>query len=85
MTLDQKSSLNDKRGVRQGNFFQFFKVESQHEVKIEKFVRKNDGLEIDEDEILTELIRSKDECWLIALQSNEEYGIFSEFIILVAE
>ena len=85
MTLDQKSSLNDKRDVRQGNFFQFFKVESHHEVKIVKFVRKNDGLEIDEDEILTELIRSKDECLLIALQLDEEYGIFTEFTFFLAE
>ena len=39
-----------------------------------KFVRKSDGLEIDDEDLFSELIHNKEEVWLVALENDEEYG-----------
>ncbi len=49
-------------------------AEKEFKIKIQKFIRKSDGVEIDEDDILDELINSDKNLILIALQSDEEFG-----------
>ena len=49
-------------------------AEKEFKIKIEKFVRKTDGIEIDEDDILDDLINSDKNLMLIALQSDEQFG-----------
>lgn len=39
-------------------------------------MRKRDGTEIDEDDILIELINTDKDLWLVALQADEEFGKF---------
>ena len=45
---------------------------------MEKFVRKDDGLEIDDDDIFLGLLKNKAELWLIALELDEFYGKFEK-------
>jgi hypothetical protein len=47
---------------------------------VEKFVRKSDGLQIEDENTYSELLRSREEVWLIALELDEEYGKF-QFLI----
>ncbi len=47
---------------------------------MEKFVRKSDGLEIEDEDTYSELLNSREEVWLIALELDEEYGKF-QFLI----
>jgi hypothetical protein len=49
-------------------------AEKEFKIKIKKFIRKSDGVEIDEDDILDELINSDKNLILIALQTDEEFG-----------
>lgn len=49
-------------------------AEKEFKIKIKKFIRKSDGVKIDEDDILDELINSDKNLILIALQSDEEFG-----------
>lgn len=42
---------------------------------MEKFVRKSDGTDIDDEEVFVALLNSKEELWLIALESGEDYGM----------
>ncbi|CAF1000772.1 unnamed protein product [Brachionus calyciflorus] len=46
-------------------------AEKEFGVKIEKFVRKSDDLDVDEDEVLQELLNYEDN-WLIAIESSEK-------------
>ena len=38
-------------------------------------MRKSDGLEIDDEDLFSDLINGKEEVWLIALEADEDYGI----------
>ena len=43
-------------------------------MRVEKFVRKSDGLEIEDEDTYSELLNSRQEVWLIALELEEDYG-----------
>jgi hypothetical protein len=43
-------------------------------MRVEKFVRKSDGSEIEDDDTYKELLNSRQEVWLIALEIDEDYG-----------
>ncbi len=47
---------------------------------MENFVRKSDGLDIEDEDIYLELLNSREEAWLIALELDEEYGKIIFFI-----
>ncbi len=42
-------------------------------------MRKSDGLEIDDEDLFSDLINGKDEVWLVALEADEDYGILNYF------
>ena len=67
--------MRGKKSNPLNSLFSIIQVENKLEIKIERFVRKIDGIEIDENETFMELLKSKDECWLIALQPEEDFGI----------
>ncbi|CAF0997419.1 unnamed protein product, partial [Brachionus calyciflorus] len=46
-------------------------TENEFGIKIEKFIRKSDDLEVDEDEVLQELLNFDDN-WLIAIESKKD-------------
>lgn len=41
---------------------------------MDKFVRKSDGLEIDDEDTFQELLVSNEEVWLFALELDEHFG-----------
>ena len=62
--------------------FIYFKVENKLKIRVEKFVRKSDGLEIEDEDTYSELLKSREEVWLIALESDEDYGKFYSYIYI---
>ena len=55
-----------------------FKAEKEFRLDIEKFVRKSDNIEIEDDEVLADLIENDKGLWLVALTEDDDFGIINE-------
>ena len=56
----------------------FSKAEKEFRLEIEKFVRKSDNIEIEDDEVLADLIENDKGLWLVALTEDDDFGIINE-------
>lgn len=58
-----------------------FQAEAKLGFEIDKFIRKSDGSEVDDDDVLNHLFTEEKELWLVCLANGQEYSLGINFFL----